>query len=144
MEITGIDSSDPLSYASSLAATDDLGEDAFMQLLVTQLKHQDPLNPAKNEEMIAQLAQFSSLEQLNELNDNILGLAVLQQSNALMDQLTSSSALIGQSVEYLDPQTGSEIWGNVTSVKIVDGLAVLSIDGKDVPLGNVLEVGPTA
>lgn len=142
MEIPGINANDPLSYASSLAGAD-LGEDAFMQLLVTQLKHQDPLDPAKNEEMLAQLAQFSSLEQLNELNDNILGLAVLQQSNALMDQLTSSSALIGQSVKYLDPLTGREIWGNVASVKIVEGLAVLSIDAKDVPLGNVLEVGPT-
>lgn len=143
MEITGIGAADPLSYASSLGAKD-LGEDAFMKLLVTQLKNQDPLDPAKNEEMLAQLAQFSSLEQLDELNDNILGLAVLQQSNALMDQLTSSSALIGQSVEYLDPLTGSEVWGNVASVKIVEGLAVLSIDGKDVPLGNVLEVGPSA
>ena len=142
MEITGINANDPLSYASSLAGTE-LGEDAFMKLLVTQLKHQDPLDPAKNEEMLAQLAQFSSLEQLNELNDNILGLAVLQQSNALMDQLTSSSALIGQSVEYLDPLTGREVWGNVASVKIVEGLAVLSIDGQDVPLGSVIEVGPT-
>ena len=143
MNITGVSAADPLSYSSALD-TSDLGEDAFMQLLVTQLKHQDPLDPAKNEDMLAQLAQFSSLEQLGELNDNIVGLAVLQQSNALMDQLTSSSALIGQSVKYVDPATEAEVWGNVASVKIVDGLAVLSIDGKDVPLGNVLEVGPAA
>jgi flagellar basal-body rod modification protein FlgD len=142
MQISGTSSSDPLSYASPLAAGE-LGEDAFMQLLVTQLKNQDPLNPTQNTEMIAQLAQFSSLEQLSELNDNILGLAVLQQSNALMDQLTSSSGLIGQSVQYVDPTSGAETWGRVASVKIVDGLAVLRIGGEDVPLGNVLEVGPS-
>jgi len=144
MEISGTSASDPQSLAPQLSAAADLGEDAFMSLLVAQLKNQDPLNPTENSEMIAQLAQFSSLEQLNELNDNILGLAVLQQSNALMDQLTSSSALIGQSVKYLDPTSGTETWGQVSSVKIVDGLAVLSIDDKDVPLGNVLEVGPAA
>ena len=140
MEISGISSTDPL--AAAFDTTNDLGEDAFMNLLVTQLKNQDPLNPTQNEEMIAQLAQFSSLEQLSELNDNILGLAVLQQSNALMDQLTSSSSLIGESVKYVDPESGTESWGTVSSVKIVDGLAVLSIDGGDVPLANVLEVGP--
>lgn len=141
MQITGTSSSDPLSLQSAFGNAAELGEDAFMQLLVTQLKNQDPLNPTQNEEMIAQLAQFSSLEQLNELNDNILGLAVLQQSNALMEQLTSSSALIGQAVEYVDPVTNAETWGRVASVKIVDGLAVLSIGGQDVPLGNVLQVG---
>ena len=142
MEISGTSASDPQFFSPQLSAAQDLGEDSFMKLLVTQLKNQDPLNPTQNTEMIAQLAQFSSLEQLNALNDNILGLAVLQQSNALMDQLTSSSALIGQSVQYIDPTTGTETWGQVASVKIVDGLAVLSIDDKDVPLGNVLEVGP--
>ncbi len=139
MEISGISSTDPL--AAAFGTSEEMGEDTFMQLLVTQLQNQDPLNPTQNEEMIAQLAQFSSLEQLSELNDNILGLAVLQQSNALMEQLTSSSALIGQSVKYVDPTTGDEGWGTVGSVKIVDGLAVLSIDGGDVPLANVLEVG---
>ena len=48
----------------------------------------------------------------------LIGLAVLQQSNALMDQLTSSSALIDQSVKYIDPSSNAEIWGRVESVKI--------------------------
>ena len=75
--------------------------------------------------------------------ENLVGLAVLQQSNALMSQLTSSSALIGQSVKYVDPDTQSEVWGSVDSVKIQDGLAVLDIAGKDIPLGNIIEIGPS-
>jgi len=141
MEIPGISASDPI-YGTSQASESQLGKDAFMKLLVSQLKNQDPLAPAQNEEMLAQLAQFSSLEQMSELNDNIVGLAVLQQSNALMSQLTSSSALIGQNVKYTDPATGDERWGTVSSVTIEDGLAVLSIGGADVPLTGVLEVGP--
>jgi len=140
MEIPGISVGDPI-YGSAGPDESQLGKDAFMRLLVNQLKNQDPLEPAKNEEMLAQLAQFSSLEQMTELNDNIVGLAVLQQSNALISQLTSSSALIGQTVKYTDPTTGDEQWGTVASVKIEEGLAVLHIAGSDVPLSNVLEVG---
>ncbi len=143
MQIPGIGIEDPGAAAGS-PSSDQLGKDAFLRLLVSQLKNQDPMEPAKNEEMLAQLAQFSALEQMQELNDNIVGLAVLQQSNALMSQLTSSSALIGQSVMYADPAStvpSGSAWGTVSSVKIQEGLAVLVIDGKDVPLANVLEVG---
>lgn len=131
--------------ASSLTpeSSESLGKDAFMQLLVSQMRNQDPMSPTSNEDFIAQLAQFSSLEQMEELNGNILGLAVLQQSNALMAQLTDSAALIGKEVRYVDPTSGDEMTGNVTSVKIEDGLAVLNIDGEDVPLGNVTEITGT-
>lgn len=143
MDISGIHANDPI-YGSQSSGKSELGRDSFMSLLVSQLKNQDPLAPTSNDEMLAQLAQFSSLEQLEELNDNLVGLAVLQQSNALMEQLTSSSALIGQYVKYTDPDSGNAAWGDVGSVKITDGLAVLNIGGKDVPLVNVLEVSQPA
>ncbi len=140
--VTGASSATQTQNTNSTAAaqSQDLGKDAFMQLLVSQMRNQDPLSPTNNEDFIAQLAQFSSLEQMEELNDNILGLAVLQQSNALMAQLTDSSALIGKEVRFIDPTSGDEMTGQVTSVKIQDGLAVLNIGGDDVPLGNVTEV----
>ncbi len=144
MNIPGISASELANGAqasnASGAAQKDLDKSAFVTLLVQQLKNQDPLAPSDNQAFIAQLAQFSSLEEMQNLNQNILGLAVLQQSNALMAQLTQSSALIGKEVRYLDPQTNEEREGVVGSVKIVDGLAVLHIDGQDVPLGNVNEI----
>ena len=141
MQLNGVNSSDPLSLSTAGIQDSALGKDAFMKLLVQQLKNQDPMDPAKNEDMLAQLAQFSGLEEMQKLNDNIVGLAVLQQGNALLSQLTTSSALIDKNVKYADPQTNAEQWGKVAAVKIVDGLAVLSIDGKDVPLANVKEIG---
>jgi flagellar basal-body rod modification protein FlgD len=142
MTVNSIQGSDLYSsaIASDVPPANALGKDAFMKLLVNQIKNQDPLEPSDNSAYLSQLAQFSSLEQMQSLNDNIVGLAVLQQNNALMAQLTQSSALIGQSVTYVDPASGETLTGTVGSVKIQDNLAVLSIGGEDVPLANVTEV----
>jgi len=143
MELNGISSSDAITGAPSTAPSSSLDKDAFLKLLVSQVKNQDPMQPQGSTEYVAQLAQFSSLEQMQNLNDNIVGLALLQQNNALMSQLTQSSSLIGQQVEWTDPETGDVHTGEVTSVKLQDGLALLEIDGEDVPLGNVTQVlGP--
>ena len=140
MDISGISSSDPITGAASNTPSQSLDKDAFLKLLVNQVKNQDPMQPTGSTEYVAQLAQFSSLEQMQNLNDNIVGLAMLQQNNALMSQLTQSSALIGQQVEWTDPETGDVHVGVVDSVKLEDGLALLEIGGEDVPLGNVTQV----
>jgi flagellar basal-body rod modification protein FlgD len=140
--LQGLNASDPVSLGApeGPAASQDLGQDAFMKLLVTQLQNQDPTSPTSNEQFITQLAEFSALEEMQGVNENLVALALLQQGNALMSQLTNSSALIGKSVKYSDPVSGQETLGTVGSVKIQDGEAVLRIDGTDVPLGNVTEV----
>lgn len=138
MSIPGINNNDTF-YADSVGGSQ-MGKEAFMELLVQQLKNQDPLSPMDNDKFIAQLTQLSSLEGIQNLNDNMVGLAMLQQGNALMSQLTQSSALIGKEVTYIDLNTGEEQTGTVLSVKIEDGLAVLNIDGEDVPLASVIEI----
>lgn len=138
--IEGISANDPVYGQAEANGPQDLDKDAFLQLLIAQMKNQSPLDPTNNEEFIAQLAQFSSLEQMQVVNENLVGLAVLQQSNALMSQLTDSSALIGKAVRYDDPETGESKEGTVASVKLEEGLAILRIDGQDVPLANVTEV----
>lgn len=140
MNISSITGANSGLGAAGGPGSEELGKDAFMQLLVSQLQNQDPINPQSNEDFIAQLAQFSSLEQMENLNDSFVGMAVLQQSNALMSQLTEGSALIGQEVTYVDPTTQEQVTGSVTSVRIEDGIAVLNVGGVDVPLMNVVEI----
>lgn len=66
--------------STASAASKTMGKDAFLKLLVTQLQHQDPLNPADSTEFTSQLAQFSSLEQLSNVNDNLNMLKLYQAS----------------------------------------------------------------
>ncbi|ORL49099.1 flagellar hook assembly protein FlgD [Pseudomonas putida] len=80
--------------SSTGAAGSALGKDAFLQLLVTQMKNQNPLDPQENGEFVAQLAQFSSLESMQSLNDSVTYIAAgLQSSQALQ-----ASSLVGRNV----------------------------------------------
>lgn len=70
-----------------------MGKDAFLSLLVTQLKNQDPSAPVDNTAMIAQLAQFSSLEQLQQVNTTLSSIAsYFQQMQAAANAATADSS----------------------------------------------------
>jgi flagellar basal-body rod modification protein FlgD len=137
--IEGISSNDPV-FGAQGRGTQDLDKGAFMELLVAQMRNQDPMAPTDNQQFIAQLAQFSSLEEMQGVNENLVALAFLQEGNAVLTQLTNSSALIGKNVSYTDPKSGEPAQGVVDSVKLADGVVLLHIAGQDVPLPAVTEV----
>lgn len=136
--IQGLSANDTI-YAAAGSENQQLGKSAFMQLLVAQLKNQDPLAPTDNQAFVAQLAQFSSLEEMQGVNQNLVALAMLQAGNALLEQLTESSALIGKNVTYQDAD-GAEQSGTVDAVKLVEGGVLLSIGDVEVPLTAVVAV----
>ncbi|KPG97660.1 flagellar biosynthesis protein FlgD [Pseudomonas sp. RIT-PI-q] len=82
------------SAAGSASGKKALGKDAFLQLLVTQLKNQNPLEPQDNGAFVAQLAQFSSLEGITTLNETVSGIA----GNYNSSQALQASSLVGRSV----------------------------------------------
>lgn len=82
----------PAASASAATGPEVLGRDEFLQLLVTKLENQDPLNPAEDTEFVAQLATFSSLEQLINMNDSLETISVGQTQ--LLDAQTLT--LIGK------------------------------------------------
>ncbi len=73
---------------------EELGKDAFLQLMIAQLQNQDPLSPAKNEDFIAQLAQFSTVEGIENMNTSLSELA----SSFRSSQALEASALVGRQV----------------------------------------------
>ncbi len=85
----------------------EMGKDDFMKILITQLSHQDPTKPMEDKEFIAQMAQFSSLEQMTNMS---------QQFTAVAQRLNSSSAMgvLGQDVELL--VNGQIVQGSVEAV----------------------------
>lgn len=96
-------------------ATKELGKNQFLELMVAQLKHQDPLNPVQNEAFVAQLAQFSSLEGIQNLNKSMDTVATTMASN----QALQASLLVGRSV-HVENQTAA-----FSGDKSVQGLANL-------------------
>jgi flagellar basal-body rod modification protein FlgD len=96
-----------------------LGKDAFLQLLVTQLQYQDPLSPQSNEEFVSQLAQFSSLEEMQAMTSS------LANSQALSLVGKNVIVEVGKSSGSANTTT---VGGYVQFVQMVDGKAYLSIN----------------
>mgnify|MGYP000848774947 FL=1 len=106
-----------------------LDKEDFLRLLVTQMQYQDPLSPTDNTEYVAQLAQFSELEQMTNLNTTM--------SNNSAYTLTGKYVLVRQTSTTGEIQ---EFTGKVDSVKIKNGDAYVCIDGKDYEYENVVQV----
>ncbi|QPQ32039.1 flagellar hook assembly protein FlgD [Lysinibacillus sp. JNUCC 51] len=121
----------------------DLGKDAFLKLLITQLQHQDPTNPMDDREFISQMAQFSSLEQMQNMTKAMESLLASQQQTQLMNY----TSFVGKEVKWheltdkLDEKGKPVIkegTGTIKSVKFVEGNAVFVLaDGKELTPGNI-------
>lgn len=129
-----------------------LGKDDFMKLLIAQLQNQDPTNPMKDNEFIAQMAQFSSLEQTMNLAKSFEKFAEAQNQS----QLIQYNSFIGKEIKWHELEMDkngdlvvgedgkpvvNEGTGRIVSIKFVDGSAVFTLqDGKELTPGNISEV----
>ncbi|NLB62485.1 MAG: hypothetical protein GX801_00060 [Fibrobacter sp.] len=81
--------------------SNEMGKDAFLNLLVTQLRYQDPLNPTEDTEFVSQLAQFTSLENSQTMVESMTGLAENMNEFMTLQTLNSQSAINSQSIGLL-------------------------------------------
>lgn len=97
-----IDDSLYLSQRSERTTTNNssLGKDDFMKILITQLQNQDPLSPMEDREFIAQMASFSSLEQMMNMTQ-MFETFIANQADM---QIVQNSQMIGKQITYMDPQ----------------------------------------
>lgn len=128
-------------------------QDQFLNLLVTQLRHQDPLEPTKQEDFLGQLAQFATVEGIENLNTQIEELINVQGGTSdtpsgQWQTIAAASNLIGRSVEYTPaPENADEtdepvepVIGNVEAVVIEKDEVSVRVDGTVVPLTDIREI----
>lgn len=120
--------------ATPAPANDQMGKDTFLKLLVAQLKYQNPMSPADGTEFVAQTAQFSIVEKLDELAKQ--NAELLSANRAL-----GASTLIGREV-VTTGLDGADVTAVVTGVRLTAGGPVLLTGDTEVPLVAVKEVRP--
>lgn len=118
--------------AATTATNDALGKDAFLKLLIAELSNQDPLNPMEDREFISQMATFSSLEQMQNMNSTLTNMSEANKFNAVQ--------YIGKAVAFTVGE-GDSATKKVAVVNHVwfeaNGKAILDTTEGEVPLENV-------
>ena len=104
--------------SSTTVSANGIGQEDFLKILLTQLSYQDPLKPMDNQQFIAQMAQFTTLEQTKQLNDRIDSLLSIQSSS-------QSIGLIGKTVE-INTSSGNSV-GEVTTITFSAGQPELTL-----------------
>ncbi|HET7488824.1 MAG TPA: flagellar hook capping FlgD N-terminal domain-containing protein [Acidimicrobiales bacterium] len=113
-----------------------IDKDTFLKLLVAQLKYQDPSKPVDSSEFVAQSAQFTMVEKLEEL-------AAAAQQSAATERATTASAYLGRSITGADAD-GNPVKGLVSSVDVTADGIVLHVGDAKVALGTVTNVALAA
>jgi flagellar basal-body rod modification protein FlgD len=121
-----------LDFSTSRLPARTLGQDDFLKLVVAQLTSQDPLNPQKDTEFIAQMAQFSQLEQARTMESDISG---MRSDQAFLQ----ANSLIGRAVELQDAH-GAVTHGTVTSVQVSNGTPMIVVNGQARYLDEVTSI----
>ena len=119
--------------AADDTSSNQLDKDAFLKLLVAQLRYQDPLNPSDPAEFLATTAQFTTIEKLNELTEQ-------GANNVIVSGLSMASSLVGQQVDFLDAADVRRT-GVVTNVEVSGGEVRLITTEGPTALASILGIG---
>lgn len=110
-----------------------LDKDDFLRLLVAQLANQDPTNPMEDRDFIAQMAQFSSLEQMYNLNTQML---------LLRESPVQQAHMIGKHVTWINEEN-EQMTGTVSAILNKDGLTYAEVDGEHILLMDIIRIEDT-
>lgn len=119
--------------SAAIGAAAGMGKDDFMQLLIAQLKNQDPMKPMEDKEFITQLAQFSSLEAMEKMTTQMEDLTSSQM-------LVEAATLIGKQITAKLP-TGEVVTGTISQVKMLSGKPTAVVNGKEIETSLITQIG---
>lgn len=108
-------------------------KDLFLQILTTQLRNQDPTQPMDDREMIAQMAQFSTLEQISNLNQ-----AFNQFIDSQQVDISRYSTMMNKEVSWTDDVTGQQDSGVVKGIIKKDDQFFYQVNDEEIPVGNII------
>lgn len=137
MSTTSIDSNLLLSskVSDQKKTSSVLGKDDFLKILITQLQNQDPLNPMQDREFISQMATFSSLEQMTNMNQALTEFIQIQNQHSIIQY----SEMIGKQVEYKTEE--GEGTGIVKSVRFNGSDVLIELEnGLEVISSNIQKI----
>ncbi len=123
-QVSGASATGTAANPSVSGQHDRLGKLDFLQILITQLRYQDPMSPVDDRQFAAQLAQFSALEQMTE--------------QTRWAQMTYGLSLVGQAVTYHRKEDGQTAAGIISALKTVDGKPVLSLGAVDINIDQII------
>jgi flagellar basal-body rod modification protein FlgD len=132
VDVTAVSKNNFINSTKTSEQNGILGKDDFLRILTTQLSHQDPSSPLQDKDFIAQMATFSSLEQMTNLNK-----AFDKFAKSQMNQYT---AAIGKEISWITGGPISPLTGVVTGVSTKDGNYFYMIGNEKVPMENVTEI----
>jgi flagellar basal-body rod modification protein FlgD len=135
MAVSGIapTSTTPATIDSDKVGFAGLTADSFLKLLIAQLQNQDPTNPLDSDQLLSQISEMRNLQASLELESAL-------ESLTLSQQLAGSTAFIGKTVMALRGDEQEEIQGVVERVQMRDGKALLSVDGVEVEMKDVISI----
>ncbi len=136
MSVSAVTSTGSSTTDSTLARVPQkvLNQDDFLKLLMTQFQSQDPMQPMKDTEFIAQMAQFTTLEQSKAMTADIAALRDQQQ-------ILQANGLLGRNV-VVQVDGGLADHGQVTAVQMEAGTPKIVINGQPYDLSQVLSIAP--
>ncbi len=135
MPMTGVEMMQPGAGTDpSQRLTDQMAEtDQFMNLLLEQLKHQDPMDPMNNDQFISQMAELTTVERLGAISKSIESLARENSTNQYL-------GLLGANVSIDSVDSEQPVTGIVDSVRFTEDGAQVVIDGKRINSSDILEI----
>ena len=112
-------------------ATTTLGQDVFLQLMMEELKNQDPLEPMDNKDFLTQQAQFTQVSSLQNIESALTS----------YNQYSQAASMIGRDVVLQDPDNEENyIYGNVEAVNLSGKDTSIVVDGKTYPLSSIVQI----
>ncbi len=119
--------------SNSTAGIGGLTQNDFLQLLVSQMQNQDPLNPLSSNQFLQEMASFTEVTDLTQLQQ-------LTQSLVKNEVASQGLQLLGRTVTAVDPSSGQTVSGTVSSLTMQNGQPVLTIGSAQLPVSSVVTV----